>query len=129
MATRNDYYFLSREQAFFIEIYGLMPMTEHYVYFEKKLAPAAKMKPYGKNLGDKLVTDKAGYIAFEYFYDSGLSTTAAYSLSEVQKQDTLISGHKNIVVGSTSVATLPDTYDKEWLSYWSSHIVVTVQVP
>jgi hypothetical protein len=129
MATRNDYYFLSREQAFFIEINGLIPLTEHYVYFEQKLAPAGKMKPWGKKTGEALITDRTGYLAFEYFYDSGLSTTAAYSLSEAQKQQTLVSGHKNIVVGSTSVATLPSTYDKEWLSYWSSHIVVTVQLP
>jgi hypothetical protein len=120
----DRYTFASNEQVFRIDIVGLQPLTTHYVYAEGKQLDSSKIKPVGKKIGDPLVTDSNGSVSFDYYFDSGLSTTTIYELTEAQKAEKLVAGAKSIIVGNVSTESLPDTYQDEWLSYWSGVITV-----
>lgn len=119
--------FITRDQVFNIKLTGLMPRTVHYLYVETKLQPASVCKPYGKNLGDALITDDNGQLTFDYYYSSGLGT-ADTLLATAQQQAASIAGNKQIVVGNQSVATLPSDYLKTFLSSATSSIIVTATV-
>ena len=119
--------FITRDQVFNMSITGLMPHTVHYLYVETKLQPASVCKPYGKKLGDPIITDENGQVQFDYYYSSGLAAGDTL-LSTAQQQAASIAGTKSLVVGNQSVATLPTDYLKTFLSSATSFIVVTVTV-
>ena len=119
--------FITRDQVFNISLTGLMPRTVHYLYFESKLQPASVCKPFGKNLGDTLITDDSGKLTFDFYYSSGLGTGDTL-LATAQQQAASIAGNKQVVVGNQSIATLPTDYLKTFLSSATSSIILTATV-
>lgn len=121
--------FINREQTFRFNLSGLQPRTRHYMYFERQLVAANKVKPVTGKKGDALFTDENGKLSFDYYYDSGLTTTQT-PLAEGQRLANLISGVKEIVVATTyTTTTLPSEFTKTALSYYIGMIPLSVYIP
>lgn len=120
-------FFTARDQVFRITVSSLKPSTTHNLYFERVKVAAANIKPLGGSLGDPIVTDSDGKVTFEYFYNSGI-TSSATEVDQAQKIANTIAGKKEIVVADTNDALLIDGFEKTTLSYFRSMISVSVYV-
>lgn len=104
----TNYYFTAQDQAFTITVNGLVPLTRHYLYFERKLVTDTLCTPSGGSLGQALISDLNGSLTFTYYYNAGLPT-AANSLQVVQTLSNSLVGVKEIVIVNTQVATLDES--------------------
>jgi hypothetical protein len=120
--------FISREQVFRFAVNALQPLTIHNFYFERQLVDASKLKPVGGKIGDILKTDENGYVEFDYYYDSGLAGGET-PLEQAQAAANALAGVKEVILTTLGTATLPDDYETLALSYFRSHIRVSVYIP
>lgn len=121
-------FFTTREQVFRVTGTGLMPLTVHYFYFERRKVAAAKLKMVGGKTGDMLITDENGRISFDYYYDSGV-TAAATTEEEAERITNLIAGPKNVVLSNIDATSLPTNFKQSSTSYMEARIHVSVFVP
>ena len=122
--TAHDlkYIYLAKQEAFTINIYGLMPLTRHYVFFEGVKVPASKIKPRNNALGADVYTDINGQAEFVFYYQSDvIASTSSERYIEIGQR---IGGDKEIVVASTpeGVGELSATFRSLYSSYGTSTI-------
>lgn len=117
--------FVAREQSFRITVSGLQPTTTHYVYFERQLVDATKLKPVGGKIGDALATDANGKLTFDYYYDSGLPASQS-TVTEARRLAALIAGRKELIITHKSTSVLPSDFESTYLSYVKTFIEVQV---
>lgn len=117
--------FAAREQVFNINVTGLMPLTTHYVYFERNLVDSLKIKPQGQSLGNHVITDASGMATFDFLYDSGLPLATTPYEDAQQAQATVI-GKKEVVVVTSNTSTLSSSFRDSALSYAVTIINVDV---
>ena len=117
--------FITRDQAFRIDLNGLMPLTYHYVYFEGQLVSSSNLKPVGGNLGDAIKTDQSGMVSFDYYNNAGtvLDTTP---FEQAQRIAGTFASTKQIVVANRTAATLAADFRDTYLSYAVTTINVNV---
>ena len=128
MSTETNLYFTTRDRVFTITVYGLRPSTIHYCYFERQLVPSSQIKPYGKNLGDNIVSDQSGQVVFDFYYQSGAST-AATSIAEGQRLAASLAGVKELVVINQNTSSLSNDYEQTADSFFSTQIQISVFIP
>lgn len=124
MASKTSKY-IARDQVFDCVVLGLMPLTRHYVYFENILVPNTNIQPNVGKIGEPVVTDSSGTLAFKFYYNGGtvLDTTP---FEEAQSLATKLVSAKQLVVANKSVASLPADYRSTYLSYAVRTIDVNV---
>ena len=121
--------FLTREQSFDITVYGLIPLSYHYLYFERNKVDDLKVKPLGKKLGDPLISDASGKLQFTYYYNADIQTDVPTEIETANKQAALVAGTKELVVTNINSMTLPYEFQNTSLSYWVGRIQVQVNMP
>lgn len=134
MATRTTtsapaIYFIAKPQTFRISVKGLKPSTVHYFYFTGQRVDSSKLKPLSGKIGDTLITNTNGELTFDFFYDSGLTSSSASSLEEAQQQAARLAGTKEVVVTTLATTALSSDYEETSSSYWRSHILIQVYIP
>lgn len=100
-----------------IQINGLKPLTRHYVYLNGEAVPDSAIKPFGKKVREKLVTDGSGKINFTLIPQvSDFPTT---DLQAIYKGKTSVSVNTVVVTSSYYASQLPIDYEKSTTSYSS----------
>lgn len=130
LATRTNprLFFTTREQTFRIKGTGLMPLTVHYLYVERKRVDSTNIKVVGGKLGNSIITDINGMVEFDYYYNSGISS-AATSEEEAKKTANLLAGTKEIVLSNIEATALPTDFRLSSTSYMQTEIYVSVYIP
>lgn len=121
--------FLAREQAFDIEVKGLLPLTYHYFYVEKKQVESTRLKPEAGKIGGALQSDANGRLAFTYYFDAMLETNTEIGIEDAQKRAGQVANVRDIILTNINASTCPDDFKDSSLSYWMSHIIITVVFP
>jgi hypothetical protein len=121
--------FLAREQAFKIEVNGLLPLTYHYFYVEKQKVDASNLKPEGKKIGEQLQSDTNGRLAFTYYFDANLETNVEIGIEDAQRRAGQVANVRDIILTNINASKCPDNYKDTSLSYWTSHIIIDVVFP
>lgn len=129
MATKKEIIFLARQQRFDITVKGLLPKTYHYFYREKQQMAANTCKPEGGKLGDPLITDDNGNIVFQYYFDSMIETDQAMDLAAAQEKAATVANFRDVQLTNINLPTLPDDAANTALSYWTSHLIISVKFP
>lgn len=126
--TNPRIFFTTREQTFRIKGTGLMPLTVHYLYVERKRVNANDIKVVGSKLGNSIISDINGMVEFDYYYNSGISS-AATSEEEAKKTANLLAGTKEIVLSNIEATALPSDFRLSSTSYMQTEIYVSVYIP
>ncbi len=121
--------FLAREQAFEIEVHGLLPLTYHYFYVEKQKVDSTRLKPQGGKVGDALQSDANGHLVFTYYFDAMLETDTEIGIEDAQRRAGQVANIRDIILTNINAATCPDDFKDISLSYWMSHIIIEVVFP
>ncbi len=121
--------FLAREQAFEIEVNGLLPLTYHYFYVEKQKVDDTRLKPEGKKIGEQLQSDANGKLVFTYYFDANLETDVEIGIEEAQRRAGQVANIRDIILTNINASVCPDNYKDASLSYWTSHIIIDVVFP
>jgi len=121
-ASSLGYTFLAKQEAFEIEVRGLIPSTLHFVFFENKRVANNDIKPVNGKLGDLLYTDADGKVSFVFYYRSeiqGVTSEEAYAEKMLR-----IGGDKELVIASSNTSTteLPDSFENIFTSYAKKNI-------
>lgn len=116
--------FSAQEQVFHIAVSGLMPLTTHYMYYERQRVAYGDIKPLGQPLGESLVTDENGKLDFEFYYSTGITGNTAFSGAQALINS--IGGRKEVVITSTFAESLPDKYYEQATSYCTTHLLIDV---
>lgn len=121
-ASDFKYTFLAKQEAFTVNVRGLLPSTLHYVFFENKRVANTDIKPLNGKVGDLLYTDENGKVSFVFYYRSeiqSLGSEEAYAETMLR-----IGGDKELVIASsnTSTAQLPASYENIFASYAKKNI-------
>jgi hypothetical protein len=119
--------FVSREQVFRFNIYGLLPMTIHNMYFERQKISASYIKPLSGSLGDQLKSDENGKLVFDFYFQTGLPA-AETTVEQAQEKAVLLSGRKQVIVASISDEIFPSSIESI-LSLYETNINVQVVIP
>lgn len=121
--------FLAREQAFKIEVQGLLPLTYHYFYLEKQKVDSARLKPEAGKIGDALQSDENGRLSFTYYFDAMLETNTEIGIEDAQRRAGQVANVRDVILTNINATTCPDNFKETSLSYWTSHIVIEVIFP
>lgn len=129
MPTRKpQIVFVVRDQAFNINVSGLLPLTYHYLYFENKAVPSTQFKLIGGKLGDPLISDANGKLSLVYYYTSNLPDLTT-ELSEYYSLINSLAGKKQLVVANLNQAELASSYETDAFSYATSYINIEAYRP
>lgn len=120
--------FILQNSAFDITVYGLVPFTRHYVYFERQKQADAACAPKGGSKGQALISDTNGKIDFTFYYDAGLPAQTN-SLEAAQSMANAKAGVKEVIIASVSQTTFDQAALKSCLSYAKTQIQVEVLAP
>ena len=126
----SKYIFTARSQKFAINVRGLKPNTQHYLYFNRELVPSTDTAPFNDALGvagvrgDPLITNRDGWVDFDAYWNSGENVET--SLEQAQRWADSVAGQKEVVVADVSMPTLPDNFKDIFQSYSVSYITVNV---
>lgn len=121
-------FFVSREQVFTFNLSGLLPLSQHYMYFERQAVSSTKIKPLGGSLGDPIKTDADGKVTFDYYYSSDLPAERT-PIERVQRMTELVAGNKEVVVTTINQSSLPSNYKDTALSVYTTSIVLNTYIP
>lgn len=121
--------FLAREQAFDIEVKGLLPLTYHYFYVEKQKVASTNLKPESGKIGAALQSDINGRLAFTYYFDAMLETNTEIGIEEAQRRAGQVANVRDIILTNINASTCPDNFKDTSLSFWQSHIIIDVVFP
>jgi len=116
------YLYLAKQEAFTVNVYGLMPFTLHYVFFDNKRVSASNIKPLNKAIGDSLFTDRNGQAQFVFYFQS--EVVASSSEEEYNDIAHRLGGDKTLVVANSvdSLLELPSAFDTLFSSYTVKNI-------
>lgn len=120
--------FIMQNNAFDITVYGLIPFTRHYVYFERQKQADATCAPKGGSVGQALISDTNGKLSFTFYYSSGLPIETS-SLEAAQALANAQAGVKEVILASVSATTINDAAIKACLSFAKTQIVIEVLAP
>jgi hypothetical protein len=96
--------YISKAEAFMIGVFGLMPSTRHYVFFEGVRVSDDKIKPLNQNIGAPLYTDENGQAQFVFYYQSDIQADVPMErFGEVSQR---IGGDKELVCANAPDTTL-----------------------
>jgi len=73
--------FFAASQVFRFTATSLKPSTRHLFYFDNT-DKSASCKPIGGVLGGNILTDTSGNVVFDYYYNSGLTTSTDYAAAK-----------------------------------------------
>ena len=124
----TNLFFTVRDQTFRLVVNGLRPLTIHRFYVERQLMSLSLTKPLAGNLGDELKTDENGQLTFDYFYQSGASTSAT-SVAAAQRLASSLAGTKEVVLINQSIPALGYGFEETADSFFKSVIQVSVYIP
>ena len=115
-ASNFKFIYLVKQEAFTINVSGLMPHTLHHVFFEGKRVDD-KIKPLNGKLGDYVFTDRDGKAEFVFYYQSDV--VAATTEEQYNELSQRVGGSKTVVVANAvdTLLDLPDQYDSVFSSY------------
>jgi len=129
MPTRKpQIVFVVRDQAFNINIDGLLPLTYHYLYFENKQVSNTQFKPIGGKLGDPLISDNNGKLELVYYYTSNLPELVT-ELAEYYSVVNSLAGKKELVIVNLNQTELANSYQTDAFSYAASYINIEAYRP
>ena len=129
MPTRKpQIVFVVRDQAFNINIDGLLPLTYHYLYFENKQVSNTQFKPIGGKLGDPLISDNNGKLELVYYYTSNLPELVT-ELAEYYSVVNSLAGKKELIVANLNQVELANSYQTDAFSYAASYINIEAYRP
>jgi hypothetical protein len=126
----SKYTFIARSQKFAINVRGLKPDTQHYLYFNRELQPNTQTAPFNDAIGiagkrgDPLITNADGWVDFDAYWDAGENIVT--SLEQAQEWASQVAGQKEVVVADVNMSTLPDNFRDIFSSYSVSYITVNV---
>jgi hypothetical protein len=120
--------FIAQNQAFDLTVTGLVPLTRHYVYFERQRQADSTCSPKGGAAGQALITDLNGKLTFTYFYSSGLPAETS-SLEAAQGLMNTVAGVKELVLLTVDTPTMDDSTIRATLSFARSYITIDVLAP
>lgn len=103
----NNNMYVVAEQAVFMTLYGLKPLTVHKLLIDN-IDVTNRAKQLGETLGSGIKTDANGQITLKYYFGSNLTTTT--SVEQAAALAGLIVGNKRMIVQSadgSSKATVP----------------------
>lgn len=116
------YKFTAQSQAFTITVNGLVPLTRHFVYFERRRQSDSICAPVGGAVGQPLVTNSSGTLRFVYYYNAGLSETNSFEA--MQNMFNSLVGVKVIDVVSVDQTSLDDAAIRGAIS--CAHTFITI---
>lgn len=128
MASYPKIFFTLQNQGFSIVVNGLVPLTRHFVYFERQKQADTLCAPLGGAVGQALVSDLNGKLPFTYYYGSGIATETN-SLQAATALANSIAGNKEIIVANINVAQLDETTLQGVFSRARTYIQVQVSLP
>lgn len=120
--------FVVSNQAFNVTVNGLIPLTRHFVYFERQRQADATCSPQGGAVGQALISDLNGKLAFTYFYNSGLPTETS-SLEQAQTLANAIAGTKELVILNFDQLTIDPSFEASAISFARTYIRIQVFLP
>lgn len=128
MASYPKIFFTAQSQAFSIVVNGLVPLTRHFVYFERQKMADASCAPLGGSVGQALVSDLNGKLQFTLYYGTGLNTEVN-SLQAATALANSIAGVKEVIIANINVAQLDETTYQSVFSKSRTLIQVQVLLP
>lgn len=97
--------FIADAQAFSIVVSGLKPNTIHTFTFDNA-DNSSKCKQGGKNLGDPLISGSDGTLAFQYFYDAGITEASSDFTQQAKLVAAMTTGIKTFTIKSSDSASI-----------------------
>ena len=108
--TAIRYVYMTKQGIFNITVNGLIPLTLHFLFFERDRVSASNFKPLNGKIGDPIYTDRDGKASFTFYYNSPFIAASTEDIYTEYAQR--LGGDKQLVLASSpsSVTTLPDNF-------------------
>lgn len=123
-----SYKFVAASQAFTIFVSGLVPLSRHFLYFERQRQADATCSPQGGATGQPLISDLNGQLRFTYYYNSGLPAETS-SIESMQGLINSVIGVKELVLLSVDQPTIDDAAVRGAVSYARTLITINALQP
>lgn len=120
--------FVVSNQAFDVTVNGLIPLSRHFLYFERQRQADSTCSPRGGSVGQALISDLNGKLSFTYFYNSGLPTETS-SLEQAQTLANAVAGTKELIILNFDQPTIDTSFDMTAISFARTYIRIQVFLP